>query len=116
MHTRDVTADHVVLAIPFTLLRSVDLSRVPISPRHAKAIHEEPLGSNSKIFLQFSSRVWNAEGVTGNCFDDGVVQGGWDATNYQPGKAGILAALPGGDNALSWGRRYGLSSYSGRAA
>ena len=26
--TRDVTADHVVLALPFTLLRSVDLSRV----------------------------------------------------------------------------------------
>ncbi len=34
--TRDVTADHVVLAMPFTLLRSVDLSRVPISPLHAK--------------------------------------------------------------------------------
>ncbi len=111
--TRDVTADHVVLAIPFTLLRSVDLSRVPISPRHRTAIHEEPLGSNSKMFLQFSSRVWNAGGMTGNCFDDGVVQGGWDATNYQPGRAGILAALPGGASALDWGRRYGLTSHSG---
>jgi len=112
--TRDVRADQVVLAIPFTLLRSVDLSRVPISPRHVKAINEEPLGSNSKFFLQFSSRVWNAEGVTGNCFDDGVVQGGWDATSYQPGKAGILTALPGGENALAWGRRYGLTAYSGK--
>ncbi len=112
--TRDVMADHVVLAIPFTLLRSVDLSEVPISRLHAKAIREEPLGSNSKFFLQFSSRVWNAEGVTGNCFDDGVVQGGWEATSYQPGKAGILAALPGGDDALRWGRRYGLAGYSGK--
>jgi monoamine oxidase len=112
--TRDVVADHVVLAIPFTLLRSVDLSEVPISRLHAKAIREEPLGSNSKFFLQFSSRVWNAEGVTGNCFDDGVVQGGWEATSYQPGKAGILAALPGGDDALRWGRRYGLAGYSGK--
>jgi len=111
---RDVTADHVVLAIPFTLLRSVDLSRVPISPRHQTAIREEPLGSNSKFFLQFSSRVWNADGMTGNCFDDGVVQGGWDATSYQPGRAGILAALPGGESALAWGRRYGLTSHSGR--
>lgn len=113
--THDVVADHVVLAIPFTLLRSVDLSEVPISRLHAKAIREEPLGSNSKLFLQFSSRVWNAEGVTGNCFDDGVVQGGWDATSCRPGNAGILAALPGGDNALSWGRRYGLRDYSGEA-
>jgi monoamine oxidase len=112
--TRDVRADHVVLAIPFTLLRSVDLSRVPISPLHLKAVNQEPLGSNSKFFLQFSSRVWNAEGVTGNCFDDGVVQGGWDATSYQPGKPGILTALPGGDNALEWGKRYGLTTYSGR--
>jgi monoamine oxidase len=112
--THDVMADHVVLAIPFTLLRSVDLSQVPLSPLHVKAINEEPLGSNSKLFLQFSSRVWNAQGVTGNCFDDGVVQGGWDATSYQPGMAGILAALPGGDNALAWQRRYGLTAYSGR--
>lgn len=111
---REVPADHVVLAIPFTTLRSVDLSRVPISPLHARAISTEPLGSNSKFFLQFSSRVWNAEGVTGNCFDDGVVQGGWDATSYQPGTAGILVALPGGENALDWGRRYGLGTYFGR--
>lgn len=112
--THEVSADHVVLALPFTLLRSVDLSRVSISPLHAKAIKEEPLGTNSKVFLQFSSRVWNAEGETGNCFDGGVVQGGWDATSYQPGKQGILVALPGGHNAAAWGRRYGLKTYSGR--
>jgi monoamine oxidase len=112
--TREVTADHVVLAIPFTLLRTVDLSQVPVSPLHRRAIDREPLGSNSKFFLQFTSRVWNAEGMTGNCFDDGVVQGGWDATSYQPGRAGILAALPGGENALDWGRRYGLTAESGR--
>jgi monoamine oxidase len=112
--TRDVPADHVVLALPFTLLRSVDLSRVLISRRHRQAIAEEPLGSNSKVFLQFGSRVWNAEGMTGNCYDDGVVQGGWDATSYQPGRPGILAALPGGQNALDWARRYGLTTYSGQ--
>jgi monoamine oxidase len=112
--TRDVPADHVVLAIPFTLLRSVDLSRAPIAALHRRAISQEPLGSNSKFFLQFSRRVWNADGRTGNCFDDGVVQGGWDATSYQPGRAGILAALPGGENALNWGRRYGLAASSGQ--
>ena len=111
--TRDVSADHVVLALPFTLLRSVDLSRVTIAARHRQAIGEEPLGTNSKMFLQFSSRVWNAGHMTGNCYDDGVVQGGWDATDYQSGPAGILAALPGGRSALDWGRRYGLRGHSG---
>lgn len=107
---RDVTADHVVLALPFTVLRSVDLRRAEISPLHRRAIREEPLGTNSKIFMQYGSRVWNAAGTTGNCFDDGVVQGGWDATSRQAGPAGILAALPGGRSAADWGRRYGLAS------
>jgi monoamine oxidase len=111
--TRDVRADHVVLAIPFPLLRTVDLSRVPVSPLHRSAIDREPMGSNSKFFLQYSSRPWNTQGRTGNCFDDGVVQGGWDATSRQPGRAGILAALPGGGDALAWGRRYGLTAESG---
>jgi hypothetical protein len=37
---------------------------------------------------------------------------GNEAGHSQQG--GILAALPGGDNALGWGRRYGLYDYSGK--
>jgi monoamine oxidase len=110
----DVRADHVVLAMPFTTLRQVDLGRVPIAPLHRRAIETEPLGTNSKFFLQFRSRVWNAEHTTGNCYCGGVVQGGWDPTVYQPGKAGILAALPGGEVGADWGPRYRLPTYQGR--
>jgi monoamine oxidase len=110
----DVTADHVVLAIPFTTLRMVDLGRVAVSPLHRRAIDEEPLGTNSKFFLQFSSRVWNAEHATGNCYCGGVPQAGWDPTTHQPGQAGILAALPGGDAGAEWGSRYGLTGYLGQ--
>ena len=56
-----------MLAIPFTLLRSVNLSRVADHAAAPAAIDEEPLGTNSKFFLQFSSRVWNAERMTANC-------------------------------------------------
>ena len=66
-----------------------------------------------KFFAQFDSRVWNAEHHSGNVFCDGVVQGGWDPTLYQPGPAGILAALPGGADGQRWGSRYGLTSYLG---
>lgn len=109
----EVTADHVVLALPFTTLRDVDLTGVDIGPRHRRAIDHEPLGSNAKFFMQFDERVWNAAGETGNAYCDGVLQGTWDATNYQPGKPGILAALPGGVEAEQWGERYGLSDYRG---
>jgi monoamine oxidase len=113
--THDVLADHVVLALPFTTLRQVDLEGVSINPLHLQAIEQEPLGTNSKFFLQFDERVWNdSDRATGNCYCDGVVQGGWDATDYQPGTAGILVALPGGQSAQNWGSTYGLSNYVGQ--
>jgi len=114
--TQDVAADHVVLALPFTTLRLVDLSGVSetISPLQLRAIDEEPLGTNSKFFAQFTSRVWNAEHATGNAYCGGVVQGAWDPTVYQPGQAGVLAALPGGDVGSGWGTRYGLTNYLGQ--
>jgi monoamine oxidase len=112
--THDVLADHVVLALPFTTLRQVDLKGVSINPLHHQAIQQEPLGTNSKFFLQFDQRVWNvSDNATGNCYCGGVVEGGWDATNYQSGRAGILAALPGGSSAQDWGTTYGLSNYAG---
>ena len=54
-------ADHVVLALPFTKLREVELHGIDLPPRQLRAIREEPLGANAKIQLQFSRRVWNAD-------------------------------------------------------
>jgi monoamine oxidase len=111
--TYDVHADHVVLALPFTKLRDVDLPGLP--PLQLRAIRQEPLGTNAKIQMQFSSRVWNADHWTGNMYTDGIVQGGWEATVGQPGKPGILIALPGGAGGADIGRRYGLTHYEGPA-
>jgi monoamine oxidase len=86
-----------------------------LPPPQWQAIRHEPLGSNSKIQLQFSSRVWNADGWTGNLYTDRVVQGGWETTIDQRGKPGILVALPGGAVGADIGRRYRLTSYYGPA-
>jgi monoamine oxidase len=112
--TYDVAADHVVLALPFTRLRSVDLSSCDIAPLHQQAIEEEPLGSNAKFFVQCTNRVWNKpDRADGNAYCLGLVQGAWDPTIYQSGAAGILAALPGGTVGQDWGGRYGLTTYRG---
>jgi monoamine oxidase len=113
--TREVVADHVVLALPFTTLRDVDLTHADIPALHRLAIKTEPLGSNTKMFLQFSHRVWDQADETGNAYCAGVVQGAWDATGYQSGSTGILAALPGGTIGTDWGQRYGLHHYRGNA-
>jgi monoamine oxidase len=112
---RDVPADHVVLALPFTRLREVELCGIELPPLQSRAIRSEPLGTNSKIQMQFSRRAWNADHWTGDMYTDGVVQGGWEATIGQPGTAGILIALPGGDAGADIGRRYGLTSDEGPA-
>jgi len=113
--TSDQYADHVVLALPFTKLRDVELSGIELPPRQLRAIREEPMGANAKIGLQFSSRVWNTDHWTGNMYTDGVVQGGWETTVDQPGTPGILIALPGGEVGAALGPRYGLTSYEGPA-
>jgi monoamine oxidase len=115
LRTREVHADHVVLALPFTKLREVELQGIELPPPQLRAIRHEPLGSNSKIQLQFSSRIWNADGWTGNLYTDRIVQGGWETTIDQPGKPGILVALPGGAGGADIGRRYALTSYDGPA-
>jgi monoamine oxidase len=112
--TRDVVADQVVLALPFTTLRQVDTSAIRIRALHRRAINEQPMGSNAKLFVQYSSRIWNQGRQTGNAYTDTIVQGTWDATDYQPGTAGILAALPGGTVGRRWGSRYGLRTHRGR--
>jgi monoamine oxidase len=112
---RNVRADHVVLALPFTKLREVALRGIDLPARQRRAIDEEPLGSNSKIQIQCSSRVWNADGFTANMYTDGIVQGGWEATVDQPGRAGVLIALPGGVGGADIGRRYGLTRDAGPA-
>jgi monoamine oxidase len=91
------------------------MSGIDLPRPQQRAIRHEPLGSNSKIQLQFSRRVWNADHWTGNMYDDGIVQGGWETTVDQPGQPGILIALPGGAVGAGIGRRYGLTSYHGPA-
>ncbi len=86
--TREVVADHVVLALPFTTLRDVELSHAGIPALHRLAIRTEPLGSNAKMFLQFTRRVWDQADETGNAYCAGVVQGAWDASGYQAGSQG----------------------------
>jgi len=112
---RSVRADHVVLALPFTKLREVELTGVELPARQLRAIQHEPLGPNSKIQLQFSRRVWNAEHWTGNLYTDEIVQGGWETTIDQPPPHGIMIALPGGAVGADLGRKYRLKTHEGPA-
>jgi monoamine oxidase len=93
----DVTADHVVLALPFsTLKNSVDLTEAEFSELKMIAIQELAMGSNSKLNVQFNSRQWIALRCNGETYSDRGYQATWDVTRAQPGTAGILVDYTGG--------------------
>ena len=110
--TKEVTADHVVLTLPFTTLRQVDLSGVKLSPLKRTAIKWLPLGKNAKIQIQVAGRPWVKDGFDGFVLTGSPMDGGWDSTSYQNGgKASpteIFVALPGGADGEAMAAKYGL--------
>ena len=91
----DVTADHVVLALPFSILKnSVDLTEGGFSELKMIAIQELAMGSNSKLHVQFNSRA--PLRCNGETYSDRGYQATWDVTRAQPGTAGILVNYTGG--------------------
>jgi monoamine oxidase len=98
-----VTADRVVLALPFSLLRGVNYSKAGFSARKQTAIKELGMGTNSKLHAQFSSRHWSAIGCNGDTFADTGYQSSWDVTRAQPGASGILVDYTGGTIGASFG-------------
>jgi monoamine oxidase len=92
----DVVADRVVLAIPFTTLRNVDLRRVPLSRLKRIAIDNLELGTNAKLHMQFKRRVWNSEHYDGTSYVQFPYEESWDVSAAQQGDYGILVGFPGG--------------------
>ena len=102
--TKTVTADKVVLALPFSILRSsVDLSKAGFEPLKLVAIREQGMGTNSKLHVQFSSRFWRGQGSNGETFSDRGYQNTWEVTRAQAGKSGILVDYTGGTIGASFG-------------
>ena len=66
-----VTLDEVVLAVPFSILRSsVDFSGAGFRPLKQTAIRELGMGTNSKLHVQFTDRHWEGLGCNGETFAD----------------------------------------------
>jgi monoamine oxidase len=103
--SRDVVADQVVLAIPFSIMRAaVDTSRAGFSAVKQQAIAELGMGTNTKLNVQFSRRAWVAAGCTGETYTDTGYQNTWEVSRAQTGTAGILVDFTGGQVGASFSR------------
>ena len=101
--TTTVSADHVVLALPFSTLRLVDTSKAGFGPIKARAIRELGMGTNSKLHLQFKQRFWNGLGWNGETYSDRGYQSSWEVSRSQAGASGILVDYTGGTIGASFG-------------
>ncbi len=101
--TREAAFDHVVLAVPFTLLRDVDLAQAGFRPRKLQAIRELGMGRNTKLQLQFDERAWIALRGSGETRIEGNYQVSWEVSRAQAGAQGILNFYSGGATATRAG-------------
>jgi monoamine oxidase len=95
---KDVEADDVVLAIPFTMLRNVDI-QVELPPLKRKAIDELGYGTNTKLMLGFGTQVWRKAGFNGSVYSDLPFQTTWETSRGQGNTNGILTSFSGGNGA-----------------
>ncbi|HSM05909.1 MAG TPA: FAD-dependent oxidoreductase [Longimicrobiales bacterium] len=98
------TARHVILALPFTLLREVELD-VDLPPAKRRAIDELGYGTNAKLMMGFDRRVWrDAHGSAGSVLSSLPFQLVWETSRGQPGAHGILTNFTGGEQGVAVGQ------------
>jgi monoamine oxidase len=104
-----VQATRIVFAVPFSVLRSIDTSGLGLSAEKQQVIDEIGYGTNAKVMLGFTSKVWReTHSTSGSMTTDLPVQQTWETTIGQDGAHGILTNFLGGDQ--------GVASGSGTAA
>lgn len=98
------THDAVVLAIPFTTLRDVDLhANLDVPPEQRAAIDLLGYGTNAKMMLGFESRPWTMLGSDGASYSDLVHhQATWETNPKRATPTrGVLTDYSGGDRGAS---------------
>ncbi len=118
--TREFIADRVVCAMPFSLLRSVEI-RTPLSAPNALAVRRMAYGSHAKSILGTRDRFWRKSHVgipafNGSWVNDLSSQAYWETSRGQLGSAGILSSFRGGAagmKPLEWSSDHTLDTVVG---
>jgi monoamine oxidase len=99
--SEEVRADIVVLALPFAVLRDLDIAHAGFDARKITAICELGRGVSAKLQLQFDQRSWAGPGpwpgvASGGSYADTGYQASWEVTRAQAGQSGILTFFSAG--------------------
>lgn len=100
----EVPADMVLLALPFSVLRTVHID-VAFTPAKRRMIQELRYGANSKVMMGFGRPFWHDHGANGVVYTDMAPQLVWDNTALQGVGGGGLTFFSGGATCRDLGRR-----------
>jgi len=96
--TRSFEAARVVCAVPFSVLRGMDLV-LPLSTEKRRAIARLESTSVTRLCVQTRTRFWDRRGLPGMAATDLPAMLIHESTVTQPGTRGILTAYAAGQNA-----------------
>lgn len=89
------TAEAVVLALPFSVLREVEID-APLSPAKKNAISKLHYGAGSKLCVGFRGKPWRALDASGTVLSDSGFPFCWDETRMQDTEDGVITFFTGG--------------------
>lgn len=102
--TVEDVVDHLVLAVPFTTLRDVDLAGLPLSDDKRTIVSELGYGTNTKIMGEFARPVWREDhDASGAITGDLPLQQTWDSSLGQTGDGAVLTNFLGGEAGVEAG-------------
>lgn len=93
-----ITADRLVCAIPFSVLRRIEVSP-PFSPEKKKTVEQLPYFSSARVSIQCRRKFWLDQELNGSVRTDLPIGEIFDITLTQPGPRGVLQCYAGGPNA-----------------
>ena len=100
--TQTIVADHVILCMSFSVLRTLDYTGAGFDKLKKTAITQIGSGRNTKLQLQFKTRYWNTLGSNGNVYTDNGFQNMWDTSAGETGASGLAVDYAGGNYAASF--------------
>ena len=97
-----IRAKFVVAAIPFSILRMIDISPVPDAV-HFDAIHNIGYTDTTRLFCTIKEPFWEADGSSPSLFTDGALRMMWVLDNHKGGAKGPLQGPYRADIVLTGG-------------
>ncbi|MBS1914822.1 MAG: FAD-dependent oxidoreductase [Bacteroidetes bacterium] len=93
--TKTIHADYIVLGIPFSVLRTLELN-IDMPGEKRKCIDEMGYGNSCKFIMGMGSKPWRSAGKQGYTFSDISFGCGWDSSQSQSLTEGSFTVFAGG--------------------